>query len=144
MDFGLMRDHLAFQVHLTWRAARKALLAEVDKGEKPVSRGSYSIPILIGLNPGITPMQLASALHLDASKVALLLRDLDKNGLIRRTRSEKDRRSVQLYLTREGEKSAKEASAATSVLESPFEGILSKEEKDTLVALLIKLRDGLS
>lgn len=144
MQFGMIREHLAFQVHLTWRAARKALLAEVDKGEETVSRGSYSIPILIGLNPGITPKQLATALHLDASKVAFFLQDLDRNGLIQRTRSPTDRRSVELHLTTAGESFAEKAREASSLLEDPFEGILSKEEKDTLIALLIKLRNGLT
>lgn len=144
MEFGSIRNHLAFQVHLTWRAARKALLAEVDKGEQPVSRGSYSVPILIGLNPGITPMQLANALHLDASKVALFLRDLDKQGLVKRTRSKSDRRVVELHLTKSGEEFARKAGAASEKLEAPFDAILTAEEKDTLISLLVKLRGGLS
>ena len=143
MDYGAIEQHLAFQVHLTWRAARKALLAEVERGQRPVSRGSYSIPILIGLNPGITPMQLAAALHLDASKVALFLRDLGKKGLITRKPSTADRRTVQLYLTPEGEDFARQASLASAQLEAPFEGILDAEEKATLIALLAKLRRGL-
>lgn len=143
MEFGTIRNHLAFQVHLTWRAVRKALLAEVDKGEQTVSRGSYSIPILIGLNPGITPKQLAMALHLDASKVAFFLQDLDKKGLIERRRSQTDRRSIELHLTEAGETFAREAREASVRLEDPFQGVLSKEEKDTLIALLMKLRKGL-
>ena len=144
MQFGTIRNHLAFQVHLTWRAVRKTLLAEVDKGEQTVSRGSYSIPILIGLNPGITPKQLATALHLDASKVAFFLQDLDKKGLVERTRSKADRRSVELHLTAAGEAFAQEACEASVRLEDPFRGVLSKEERDTLIGLLMKLRDGLS
>jgi len=119
------------------------LLAEADKGEQPLSRGSYSIPILIGLNPGITPKQLANALHLDASKVTFFLRDLDRQGLVRRTRSTTDRRVVELHLTEAGEDFSREVSKASEKLEAPFEGILSEGEKDTLIALLKKLRNGL-
>ena len=144
MDFGPTREHLAFQVHLTWRAARKALLSEMDKGDEHVSPGAYSIPMLIGLNPGISPMQLASALSLDASKVALFLRDLVGQGLVERTRSPSDGRVVELRLTPEGDAFAKEASEASEKLEAPFEGILSPDEKTTLIALLTKLRDGLA
>ncbi len=144
MEFGSLRDHIAFQVHLTWRAARKALLTEVEKGGTKVSRGSYSIPILIGLNPGITPMQLANALHLDASKVAFFLRDLDKKGLITRERSKSDGRVVELRLTQAGEDFARMAGDESEKLEAPFEGLLSPEERRTLVALLLKLRGGLS
>lgn len=144
MNYGSLEQHIAFQLHLTWRAARKALLAQVAKGTQPVARGSYSIPILIGLNPGITPMQLASALHLDASKVAFVLRDLDKQGLVERRKSEEDRRVVQLHLTARGEEFTRMAAGASEELESPFESILDTEEKDTLIALLAKLRSGLS
>ena len=143
MEYGPTSEHLAFQVHLTWRAARKTLLAEVEKGEEPVSRGSYSIPILIGLNPGINPMQLANALHLDASKVAYFLRDLDRDGLIERTRSKTDGRAVELRLTPAGEAHSRKAGEASARIEAPFDGILSAEEKDTLITLLMKLRNGL-
>ncbi len=143
MNFGSIDRHLAFQIHLTWRAARKALLVEMHKGEQPVPRGALSIPILIGLNPGITPMQLANALHLDASKVALFLRGLTRDGLVTRKPSQQDRRTVELYLTPAGEDHARAACAASEELERPFEGILDEEETETLIALLAKLRGGL-
>ena len=144
MEFGRTREHLAFQIHLTWRAARKALLSEMDKDEERIGLGAYSIPMLIGLNPGITPMQLANALSLDASKVAQLLRDLVGHGLVGRTRSETDGRVVELRLTSAGEDFARQASEASEKLETPFEGVLSKAEKETLIALLAKLRGGLA
>ncbi|WP_137679793.1 MarR family winged helix-turn-helix transcriptional regulator [Aurantiacibacter suaedae] len=144
MDFGSTREHIAFQVHLTWRAARKALLSEMERGEQPVALGAYSIPMLIGLNPGITPMQLASALSLDASKVALFLRDLVGKGLVERTRSASDGRVVELRLTAAGEDFARQARAASEKLEAPFEGILSGDEKETLITLLGKLREGIA
>ena len=144
MDFGPTREHIAFQVHLTWRAARKALLSEMERGEEPVALGAYSIPMLIGLNPGITPMQLASALSLDASKVAFFLRDLVGKGLVERTRSPSDGRVVELRLTPAGVDFARQASAASAKLEEPFEGILSPGEKEMLIALLAKLREGIT
>ena len=144
MHFGPTREHLAFQVHLTWRAARKALLSEMERGEEHVALGAYSIPMLIGLNPGITPMQLASALSLDASKVALFLRDLVGKGLVERTRSASDGRVVELRLTPAGEDFARQASEASAKLEEPFEGILSPGEKETLITLLEKLREGIA
>jgi len=144
LEFGPLRNHIAFQMHLTWRAARKALLAELEKGEDKVFRGSYSIPILIGLNPGTTPMQLANALHLDASKVALFLREFDERGLVTRTRSASDGRVVELHLTAAGEEFARSAAKASESLEAPFETMLSDEEMETLVTLLAKLRGGLA
>ena len=144
MEFGPTQDHLAFQIHLTWRAVRKALLSELEKGTEHVAPGSYSIPMLIGMNPGITPMQLAAALSLDASKVALFLRDLIGRGLVERTRSATDGRVAELRLTPAGEDFARHAAEASEKLEEPFESILGEDEKATLIALLAKLREGLT
>ena len=85
----------------------------------------------------------ANALHLDASKVTFFLRDLDRQGLITRTRSKTDRRVVELHLTPAGEEFVRRANEASEELERPFDGILSAEEKDTLISLLMKLRGGL-
>ena len=138
MKYGSMERHVALQVHLTWRAIRKTLLETVQKGPRSVSRGSYSIPILIELNPGVSPAQLAAALRLDASKVAFFLRELESEGHIERKQSVGDRRVVELYLTPAGRKFAREALDASRELEAPFEGALSEDERDTLIRLLVR------
>lgn len=144
LKYGSMEEHLAFQVHLTWRAMRKTLLEAVQKGPRSVSRGSYSIPILIELNPGVSPAQLAAALHLDASKVALFLREMAGEGLVERTRSEGDRRVVELHLTQKGRDFVQEALLASRELEAPFADALDEVEKATLIRLLCKLRDSVT
>lgn len=144
MEFGDLKDHLGLQVHLTWRAMRKRLLAGVRRSGERVSRGTYSIPILIGLNPGVSPLELANALNLDASKIAFFLRDLEKDRLIARRRSKADKRVVELYLTDEGKKFAQAAWAKSHELEGPFTAALSEEDREKLIELLTKLRDNLS
>jgi DNA-binding MarR family transcriptional regulator len=144
VEYGPAADQIAFQIHLTWRAIRKRLLAEVEKGQRPVARGTYSIPMLIGLNPGISPLQLAEALYLDPSKIAYFLRDLEKRGLITRTKSQGDRRMVELDLTPIGREFMQEAIAGSRQLEAPFDDALSDAEAKQLVHLLKKLRDKAS
>lgn len=143
MEFGELEHHLGLQVHLTWRALRKRLLAGVRKSGETVSRGTYSVPILIGLNPGVSPLELANALHLDASKVAFFLRDLEKERLITRRRSKADKRVVELFLTDKGKEFAQAAWVKSHELEAPVTAALSDKDREKLVELLTKLRNSL-
>lgn len=140
-EFGPIARHVGFQIHLTWRAIRKQLLGKVrDAGDERVSRGTWSVPILIGLNPGISPQELARALHLDASKVALLLGGLEDEGLIRRSQLDTDRRRVTLTLTPEGEEFARVAQFRSEIIESPVAEAITTDELDELVRILGKIR----
>jgi DNA-binding MarR family transcriptional regulator len=139
-DYGSTENHVGFQIHLTWRAIRKLLL-ESERGNEPkVSRGIWSVPILISLNPGITPQELARALHLDASKVALLLRSLEADDLVRRSPLPTDRRKVVLTLTETGEQFARDALRRTEAMEQPVTGAITDEERAELVRILTKIR----
>ncbi len=144
MDLGKLKHHIAFQVHLTWRALRRKLLADVRKSGDSVSRGTYSIPILIELNPGISPLELANTLNLDASKIAFFLKEFENEQLITRRRSTTDKRMVELFLTDKGEEFVKDAWKKSYELEAPFHAALGEEDRRSLIELLTKLRNGLS
>lgn len=143
IDFGPLDHHPAFQVHLTWRAIRLSLRESVRQADQGARRGSYSVPILIWRNPGISPRALADALHLDTSKVALFLRQLDEEGFLERVPSSSDGRKVGLHLTPAGADHARRALARTLAYEAPVAGTLSEAENATLVALLAKVQRGL-
>lgn len=141
VDLGSIESHVGFQIHLTWRAIKKRLLRRVI-GDAPPVRGGYSVPILIGLNPGISPQDLAQTLCLDASKVAFLLKDLEREGLVTRTPSVIDRRRVALTLTDKGTAFAQEASWASAIMEDPIGATITAEERDELIRILTKIRSG--
>lgn len=142
VDFGPVDQHIGFQIHLTWRAIKKRLLGRKVSGDNPPARGSYSVPIMIGLNPGISPQELALALHLDASKVAFLLKDLESDGLVLRTQSQVDRRRIALTLTDKGTAFAGEATWASAIMEDPISATITAEERNELIRILTKIRNG--
>lgn len=144
INFGLVEGHVGFQVHLTWRAIKKKMLVSGKRSEGRVSRGSYSIPILIGLNPGISPQELAKSLHLDASKIAFSLRDLEADELIERTQSQTDKRKVHLHLTAKGEMFAKQASLAATTIEEPISAVITNQERAELIRILTKIHNAIS
>ena len=141
--FGPIADHIGFQVHLTWRAIRKRMLLRSRRAKPSVPRGAYSVPLLISQNPGMSPRDLADALFLDQSKVALFLRQLEDEGLVERRPSLEDGRRIQLFLTEQGRAHAAESLVKSELLEEPIAGVLTAEESTQLVALLIKLQHGL-
>jgi len=143
IKFGPIADHIGFQVHLSWRAIRKRMLLRSRRAKPTIPRGAYSIPLLIGENPGVSPRELADALFLDQSKVALFLRHLEDEGLVERKPSPEDGRKVQLFLTQQGQIHAADSLEKSAVLEQPIAGVLTAEENRQLVALLIKLQQGL-
>lgn len=143
VNFGPLKSFVAFEVHQTWKAIRKRLLADVRKGTARVRRGSYSIPIMIDLNPGISPQELARALKLDASKVALFLRQLEGQGFVHKVPDTQDRRKVGLHLTDQGKAYAAEAMAASELLETPFLSAITPEERAELSRILTKIQDSI-
>ncbi len=71
-----------------------------DLGLEP---GEIGILAVIAQNPGISQNGLASSVVLKKSAVTKVVQALEKRGLVKRTRSETDRRSNELSLTAEGE-----------------------------------------
>ena len=143
IHFGPIADHVGFQVHLTWRAIRKRMLLRSRRAKPSIPRGAYSIPLLIGHNPGMSPRDLADALFLDQSKVALFLRQLETEGAVERRPSADDGRKIKLYLTARGQAHAAESLDKSEALEQPIAGVITAAERKQLVALLIKLQHGL-
>lgn len=144
IDFGLVAQHVGFQIHLTWRAIKKKMLVSGKRAEGRVSRGSYSVPILVGLNPGITPQELANALHLDASKIAFLLRELEADALVTRTPSLEDKRKVELHLTDKGQALAQQATLSAAAIEEPIASVITMQERTELIRILTKIQDAMS
>lgn len=143
VNFGSIEDHIGFQVHLTWRAIKKKLLSAGGPSDERVSLGAYSIPILVGLNPGISPQALAKALHLDASKVAFFLKTLEREGIVTRSPSEKDKRKVEVNLTDRGVEFSKEATSSSRKMENPISSTITEEEGAELIRILMKIQNNI-
>lgn len=58
---------------------------------------------VVGMNPGISPGDLARTLHLHPSTVTGMLQRLEKSKLLRRQFDKGDRRRAHLYLTPRGQ-----------------------------------------
>lgn len=93
-------------------------------------------------NPNVSQSELAELLGIRPQSAGELLSKLERHGLVRRTESENDRRSMETVLTEAG-KAAAEAEPAESEAGAGFLEALSAEERQSLGSLLAKLTDRL-
>jgi DNA-binding MarR family transcriptional regulator len=95
---------------------------------------------VIGLNPGITPSQLAAALMMDAAPVTTMLNTFAAKGWIVRHVSSADARSRVIYLTPEGQTILALVRRIEGKIDQHFlSTALTAEESKQLIGLLAKL-----
>ena len=99
----------------------------------------YSLLLLILANGPLSPKRLAQALALSAPHLTLLLDRLQERGLLRRERSQVDRRSQNVVLTDEGQRLAQASGAAAAPMESALFNRISRAEHAMLIELLRKV-----
>jgi DNA-binding MarR family transcriptional regulator len=98
---GPLEDYIAFHLRLAQGASFRAF--QRSAGVPGLRQGWFAVLMLIRENPGITPMALSRGSGRDKSTITPILRDLEREGLVRREAVPGDRRSYALRLTAEGE-----------------------------------------
>ncbi|MFC0555470.1 MarR family winged helix-turn-helix transcriptional regulator [Planotetraspora thailandica] len=86
-----------------------------------------------------TPSELAAELKLSPAGMTGRLDTLESAGLVRRIRSEQDRRRVDVELTEEGHATWRKAMNVQGGVEDDMVGVLSEAEQDVLSALLKRM-----
>ena len=97
----------------------------------------YIMFLVLWEKDGITVGELCKRLRLDTGTVTPMLKNTEKQGLIRRTRSEDDERVVVISLTEDGKDLYKKARKIPSKIGSCVK--LEKEESIELYRVLYKL-----
>jgi DNA-binding MarR family transcriptional regulator len=101
--------------------------------------GEMSVLELIDRNPGVRPGQIAEILHILQPHMTKLVRRFEARGLLTRTVSPNDRRSVELRLTATGRDELVAHWDRLRAHEESRNSRLTPAEEATLVALLGKL-----
>lgn len=103
-------------------------------------RGSQKRILILLLEAGpITQRELTQRLGIQPGSASEVIAKLENAGLIRRTESEADRRTVDVALTEEGSRQAEEAKAQREERHGEMFSALSQEEKAQLLGLLEKV-----
>jgi DNA-binding MarR family transcriptional regulator len=141
IDFGPVAGHLAHYMRRLLKSFKYHFKTSV--GDLDVQASDVGALFVIGLNPGLSPSQLAPAISLEAAQVTGMLNAFELKGWIARRVSSADGRARSLHLTRVGEKLVAQLRPMVVEADRTFvEGILSKQEAQQLTALLAKLLAG--
>lgn len=137
-SLGALSDVLGY--HVAQAAVTTVELFERHIGERyGLRKVEFSILMLLQANHAITPKKLGQMLALTPPNLTLLLDRLQERGLLRRERSQVDRRSHNIVLTGAGVELAGETAAAAVPMERELQGRLSAAERALLIELLRKV-----
>jgi len=141
LDRGRLRDRVGPEL----RIVRNLLIARVSSAlaEFGLRPGGYTMMALIAANPGCSQSDLSREIAMDKSAVVGILDDLIGKELVRRTRSQVDRRRHDLELTEKGEQMFAAMQPASDLIEQPIVEALSPDERAQFLALLQRMRIGM-
>lgn len=102
-------------------------------------------PLLFLLNKkeGRSQKELADMLRIAPATLTVMLRRMEKAGLVERKQDEKDQRILRVYLTEKGRVMTKKAKGVIREIEKDCFGNFNEEEKEKLQELLNKMRANL-
>jgi DNA-binding MarR family transcriptional regulator len=124
--------------------ARNLVIADMDAALEPLDITSQQMGIVLWLSRGIaaTPFEMSKLLSIDTGLMTRMLDKLEAKGFLKRSRSNTDRRVIDLKLTRKGEAIAAEVpNIALPVLNGRLKNF-SKAEFKELQRLLGKFIDA--
>lgn len=107
--------------------------------ENEVVSGSVALLSLIGLNPGISQNDLASAVVLKKSAVTRIIHEMEEAGLVTRQKTRADRRFNALNLTGAGEARWRQLQAEMRRQQDRLLSPLNPDDRATLFDLLGRL-----
>jgi len=99
----------------------------------------YAVLVAIADADGPSQQDVSDALGIDRATLVALADDLEANQLIRRARSDQDRRAYALRLTSAGAALMNAAHTLMEQCEEEFTGVLTPAERSQLAELLARL-----
>lgn len=101
--------------------------------------GQFAILLLVEHNPGLTQQSLSDGIHIEKSTLVVRLHRLEERGLLRRVRSNNDRRSNVLEVTADGKKALRSMITFVRQHEDRVLSELKPSERQQLLKLLSKV-----
>jgi DNA-binding MarR family transcriptional regulator len=137
IDYGLLLELTGFSMKLTCILVEGLAARELD--DPGITPLRFSILEVIGRNPGLQQMQLASALALSRPATTLELDFWENRGCIERRTLAEDRRSFGVYPTKLGMQELERLGAILRHVETIFTSQLTASERTELRRLLKKI-----
>jgi DNA-binding MarR family transcriptional regulator len=126
------------------RRAQTALFrhfGEVVGAEEDITPGLFGMLQVIAANPQLGQSRLAEAMGVDRSTIVTVIHQLEARDLVARVPSPVDGRSHSLFVTANGRQALRRMERLVLRHEAEFASVLTPEERETLVRLLVRLYD---
>ncbi|MCD6732811.1 MAG: MarR family transcriptional regulator [Burkholderiaceae bacterium] len=138
LDQSCLQHLLGYQLAQANIPIRKVFLKNIGE---PLQLGTveFTVLSLVAHNRGVTQKQLSQALAVSAPNITTLLDRLEQRELLTRVRSQTDRRSQVIHLTRKGAALARKAIEISRTMEHDVLRHLSEAERGILIELLQKV-----
>ena len=107
--------------------------------EHNVGQGQVMFLLELYIEDGRNQEELADVLKIDKGTTARAIKKLEDNGLIRREKDEKDKRSNRVYLTEKGKSIKGNIFFTLNQWDKKMSEQLDKEEKELMIKLLKKV-----
>ena len=109
-----------------------------------LSIAAWRVLPALSSNAGLRQTDLAELTSIDASTLSRLLTRLERDGLVRRTRSKRDSREVAVALTRKAQTAMTKLVPIATGLQKEATRNLSQRDLATLKRVLRKMHDNLT
>ena len=106
---------------------------------QPITFTQWTVLAQLSQHPHLKPTELSRNLGHDMGALTRVVDDLEKLKLVRRERSEHDRRAVRITVTAEGRRLAKTTMPVVVDLANELVAPYSKAETDLLITLLQRM-----
>ena len=127
------------------RAIHKLYRHNVDQliEKYEVYPGQPPALLKIAEQDGIIQRQLADYLQVTAPTLSVMLKRMEKSGLIERRPDERDHRSVRVYLTAKGKEASGAVRVALQVVDEKMVANFTAEEREMIHRLLQTMKTNL-
>lgn len=136
-----MEESLGFLIAEAERASKKVLFARI--GAHGIRRGGWFVLRALWDTEGMTQRELAQRLGLMETSVLEMVRALESDGLVTRTRDLTDRRKIRIHLTKVGKGMKPELLRVADTVNELMVTDLTEAEAVLLKLLLKKVRSSL-
>jgi DNA-binding MarR family transcriptional regulator len=99
----------------------------------------YAIFVTVRDNKSVTQSELAAVLKMQLPNLVKILSRMEETGVLKRKRSTRDKRAVELSLSAAGERRADEASRLGQSFNAQTLSALSKPEQTAFLQMLVRL-----
>ena len=137
LAFGTLDQLLGFRVRMAQAAIYRDFAAAV--GVLELTQSQFAVLELIGVNPGVSQIDLAEALGTDRATMMALVDRIDARGWIERSVSASDRRRQELRLSPAGQGDLERARGLSLAHEARLLAGGSAAERPQIIALLDRI-----